>query len=216
MKRYAYHIAIVGMVILIAARTGSSDAGKETAAARVARLVAQLGADRFAQREAASKELEAVGEPALPALRKAAASSDNLEVRRRAERIIQALAWVVTKRELKKLQGTWYLTSYETDGKRIKGADKAHVFIFKGDQWSIQVGGHVFQAGTVQRIEVKEKCNAIDLLITGAGGIGVTGVSIYALEGESLKYVNGSPRPTEFVTKRGDGRHYLTFRRARP
>jgi uncharacterized protein (TIGR03067 family) len=216
MKRYPYHLAIVGVVILIAAGKGSSAAGKVTSAARVARLIAQLGADCFAQREAASKELEAIGEPALPALRKAAASSDDLEIRQRAKRIVQSLARLVTNRELKKLQGTWYLTSYETDGKRIKGADKAHVFIFKGDKWSILVGGHLFQAGTVQRIEVKEKFNAIDLLIAGAGGIGVTGVSIYALEGESLKYVNGSPRPTEFVTKKGDGRHYLTFRRASP
>jgi hypothetical protein len=73
----------------------------------------------------------------------------------------------------------------------------------------------LFQAGTVQRIEVKEKRNAIDLLITQGSGAGVTAVSIYATEGDSLKYLNcGEPRATEFVTKPGDGRHYLTFRRA--
>jgi uncharacterized protein (TIGR03067 family) len=207
---------MIGMAIQVAAGTGHSGADKETVAARVARLIAQLGADRFAQREAASKDLEAIGEPALAALRKAATSSDDVEVRRRAELIIQAIVRFVTKRELKKLQGTWWLTSYETGGKRIKGEDKAHVFTFNGDKWSIQVGGQVFQAGTVQRIEVKQKFNTIDLLTTGAGGTHTTGVSIYAFEGESLKYINGNPRPTDFVTKKGDGRHYLTFRRAKP
>jgi uncharacterized protein (TIGR03067 family) len=216
LKRYAYHIGAVGMVILIATATGYSDADNWMVAARVARLVAQLGADKFAQREGASKELESIGEPALPALREAAASNDDVEIRRRAEMIIQAIAGLVTKRELTRLQGAWCLLSYETDGKRIKGEDQAHVFTFEGEKWSLRVGGQVFQAGTVQRIEVKQKFNAIDLLITGGGGVDVTTASIYSLKGESLKYVNGNPRPTEFVTKRGDGRHYLTFRRAKP
>jgi uncharacterized protein (TIGR03067 family) len=183
---------------------------------KIAALIKQLGDNRFARREAASQKLLGIGEPALPALRQAASSSDDLETRLRAEQIIQAIAEFVTKKELKKQQGTWCLISYETDGKRIKGEDKAHVFIFTGNKWSIRVGGQVFQAGVVQRIEVKDKFKVIDLLITGAGGIGVTAESIYALEGESLRYVNGRPRPVEFVTKQGDGRHYLTFRRAKP
>jgi uncharacterized protein (TIGR03067 family) len=208
--------ALVGIVMLATAGLLHGDADKETVAARVARLIEQLGDDRFAKREAASSELAAIGEPALSALRKAAASSTDLEIRRRAEVIIRAIAESVTQRELKKLQGTWCLISYETDGQRIKGEDKTHVFSFKGNQWSIQVGGRVFQAGTVQRIEVKQKRNAIDLRIAGAGGTGVTALSSYALEGDSLKYVNGNPRPLEFLTKKGDGRHYLTFRRAKP
>jgi uncharacterized protein (TIGR03067 family) len=115
------------------------------------------------------------------------------------------------------LQGTWSLVAYETDGKQTKGEDKSHIFAVKGEQWSIQVGGQVFQAGTVQRIEVKEKLNAIDLLITEGGNVGATAASIYAVEGDSLKYLNcGDPRATEFTTKPGDGRHYLTFRRAKP
>jgi hypothetical protein len=50
------------------------------------------------KREAASRELEAIGEPALRVLRKAA-SSDHLEVRRRAERIIQAIADHAAKKD---------------------------------------------------------------------------------------------------------------------
>jgi uncharacterized protein (TIGR03067 family) len=185
-------------------------------AERIDRLIKQLGDDDFAKREAASEELAEIGEPALPALRKAAASTD-AEVRRRAEQIMQMIAGRATKKELARLQGTWSLVSYETDGKQIKGEDKGHLFTFQGDRWSLRVGGQVFQAGTVQRIEAKEKCNAIDLLIGEGSNPGATALSIYVIEGDTLKYLNcGDPRPTEFVTKAGDGRHYLTFHRVKP
>jgi uncharacterized protein (TIGR03067 family) len=216
MCRYPFRGGMFGMVTLVATGTVLGDRDKEIVAARITPLIGKLGDDRFAEREAASKELEAMGERALAALRKAATSRDDPEIKRRAERIVQTFAGKVTKRELEKLQGNWYLISCETDGKRIKGEDKAHFFIFKGDKWSIQVNGRVFQAGTVQRIEVKEKLNAIDLLIVEGSVIRATAVSIYSLEGLSLKYLNGNTRPTEFVTKEGDGRHYLTFRHAKP
>src|SRR5262249_32206034 len=81
----------------------------ETMTDRVARLIRQLGHNVFAQREAASKELDAIGEPALGALRKAAASSDDLEIRRRAQRIVAAVTGrvraAVTKKQLERLQG---------------------------------------------------------------------------------------------------------------
>jgi hypothetical protein len=53
-------------------------------------LVGQLGADRFADREAAARALEARGEAAIPALRAAAAHPDP-EVRRRAAAIVTRL-----------------------------------------------------------------------------------------------------------------------------
>lgn len=95
--------------------------------------------------------------------------------------------------------------------------DKDHVFIVKGDTWAIRLGGQLYQGGTVQRIEVKEKLNGVELLITDGSNPRATAVSIFAVEGESLKYLNfGGPPPTEFVTKPGDGRHFMTFRRAKP
>ena len=59
-------------------------------AERVARLVEQLGSDEFAQRELAAKELDALGEPALAELRRAAVSSDSSEIRWRAQRLLTA------------------------------------------------------------------------------------------------------------------------------
>jgi hypothetical protein len=52
-------------------------------AATIAKLIEQLGADSFADREAASKALDKIGTPALEAVRKATKSGD-AEVRKRA------------------------------------------------------------------------------------------------------------------------------------
>jgi HEAT repeat protein len=51
-------------------------------------LIKQLGDRRFAQREAASKRLEEIGEPALEALRKAAATQPDPEIYRRARELL--------------------------------------------------------------------------------------------------------------------------------
>jgi RNA polymerase sigma factor (sigma-70 family) len=59
----------------------SAPRGKEDD--RIGRLIRQLGSDRFAEREKATKELDKIGAPALDALREAARSGDP-EVRRRA------------------------------------------------------------------------------------------------------------------------------------
>jgi hypothetical protein len=61
-------------------------AGK-SADATAERLVKQLGSRKYAERAAATRQLEALGEPALPALRRAAATAD-LETRRRAEVLV--------------------------------------------------------------------------------------------------------------------------------
>jgi uncharacterized protein (TIGR03067 family) len=201
-----------------ALRSGSGEAAQRD---RIAALIRQLGDKEFARREEASKELDAIGEPALDALRKAVSSDDDPEIRSRAATIVRAVTdrirAATTEKELKKLQGTWSLVSYEMEGKRIKGEDNRHLFVVKGNRWSIHIDGQVVQAGTVQQIEVMAKHNAIDLLITGGSGIRTTAVSIYVVEGGSLRYLNcGEPRATDFTTKRGDGRHFLTFRRAKP
>lgn len=59
-------------------------------AARIAELIGQLGSDTFADREKATKELEAIGAPALDALRKAA-RDDEPERRKRAEGLVKKI-----------------------------------------------------------------------------------------------------------------------------
>ncbi len=58
--------------------------------AKIARLIQQLGSNNFDEREKASKELDAIGAPALEALRKAA-KSDDAETKRRAEELAQKI-----------------------------------------------------------------------------------------------------------------------------
>src|SRR5688572_24062329 len=78
-------------------------APKEAAKAQLAlddetlkRLVRELGDNNFAVREAASQRLRDIGQPALQALKRAAAA-DNLEVSRRAEKLVQAICKTIFK-----------------------------------------------------------------------------------------------------------------------
>lgn len=57
----------------------------------VERLVKQLGSDKFKEREAATNALAKIGKPAVNALRKAATGNGDLEIRRRAANLLQAL-----------------------------------------------------------------------------------------------------------------------------
>jgi hypothetical protein len=111
MRSGALVCAVVALALVAGVGSPRGDSGKAAKPDRVAALTKQLGDDAFAKREAASKELEDIGEPALAALRKAATSSDDLEIRRRAERIIQTLAIraddAAIKRQLAAFKGKW-------------------------------------------------------------------------------------------------------------
>ena len=66
------------LVLVLATLVGADDTST-----RIARLIQQLGSDRYVDREAANKALEAIGAPALEALEKAARDSPDPEVRLR-------------------------------------------------------------------------------------------------------------------------------------
>ena len=54
-------------------------------------LIRQLGSPKFAERQAATKRLEAIGDRAAEALRNAAASNPDPEIRRRAEALLAGM-----------------------------------------------------------------------------------------------------------------------------
>jgi hypothetical protein len=82
---------LVGIVFGTQAEFLPGDPAKEADTEKIARLVKELGNETFAKRETASEELIAIGVPALTASRRVAASSEDPEVRRRAERVIQSI-----------------------------------------------------------------------------------------------------------------------------
>src|SRR5262249_13640884 len=62
----------------------------DPAPAAIARLIEQLGSPEFTEREKATAELEALGQPVVAALRQAAEGTDP-EIRRRAETLVHRL-----------------------------------------------------------------------------------------------------------------------------
>lgn len=71
-------------------------------ATRLQRLLADLDAPRFAAREKATRELEAIASRVEPTLRAARAAATSVEVRRRLERVLErAERWVPTPEEVR-------------------------------------------------------------------------------------------------------------------
>lgn len=84
-------LLLVCCLVLVGAVWAQGDAPPATDAEHIARLIGQLGSPVFDQRKAATKELERIGQPALGALRTAAARHKDAEVRRRAGRLVEVL-----------------------------------------------------------------------------------------------------------------------------
>ena len=218
MRVYAFMAAVV--VILLTAEAGNLRAypGKETEAERIARLIKQLGDDSFEKREVASRELDAIGEPAVAALRKAA-SSDDPEIRRRAATILRAIAArrlaVAARKEIEGLQGTWYSTATEYAGKQQTGEEKTATHIITADRWENKHGETVLQSGTLNVIEVSDKLVKIDFVVTAGFGNGDTWLAIYERNGDELKWCGGYigrqglERPKMFTTREGDGGYFI-------
>ncbi len=87
-KRWSLLALLLGLGVGLGA-TVSGPAGADDTD-RVARLVKQLGSNRFVERDRAKRELEAIGMPALEALRRAARSKD-LETSRRAGELVRRM-----------------------------------------------------------------------------------------------------------------------------
>src|SRR5262245_39828550 len=212
MRTHAVIGAVVGIILTAQAGTLGGNPGGETETERIARLVKQLGDDAFAKREAASRELNAIGKPALPALRKAAASSDDPEIRRRAEKIVADVAArllaPLAKKEIEALQGTWITTSTEAAG-APQGQDNFR-HVITGDRWVCKQGEVVVQSGTIKVIEVSDKLVKIDFIVTEGFKNGDTWVGIYDRNGDMLKWCggyvgDGRARPATLTTRPGDG-----------
>lgn len=82
---------VVGAVVWLTVR------GSEAEESPLAPIIARLGDEDYSIREAASRELLHFGEPALPALRAAAATNTDLETRLRARQLVSAILLSIRK-----------------------------------------------------------------------------------------------------------------------
>ena len=101
---------------------------KEVKSDQVAGLIKQLGDNDFDKREVAGKKLEALGETALASLRKAATTSDDAEIRRRADQLVQTITERVAREAEVKVIGTWKLV-------KSRNGDEAWQDAPEGQRW---------------------------------------------------------------------------------
>jgi uncharacterized protein (TIGR03067 family) len=200
------------------AATFGANSGKKKDAETISRLIKQLGDDDFEKREAASRELDSIGEPAVSALRKAVASSPDVEIRRRAETIIGGIAAralaAAARKEIEALQGAWYSTSSACNGVRQTGEERGARHIFTADRWENKNGETLLQSGTLRFVEVNDKLVKIDFIVTEGHRKGDTWLAVYERKGDDLQWCGGYvgqslARPTTLTTKRGDGGYFL-------
>ncbi len=116
MSRPNQRLALVAFLFLPLVCVGTVELPGRTQP-EVKRLIRQLGSESFPEREAASRALEAIGEPAQQALRTAINDSDP-EVRRRAAELVEALVDRVRGEEVVALQGLWVLKTTEYLGEK--------------------------------------------------------------------------------------------------
>jgi uncharacterized protein (TIGR03067 family) len=175
---------------------------------RIAALVRQLGDKEFAKREAASKELGVIGEPARDALKAAAAGAD-AEVSQRALKVLGTLdaraRAAAAKADLEKLQGTWYTTSVGSAG-TTAGEDKTDTITYEGTKYVQRRSGYVFSEGTIEIVDATARPKRIDYFPTGGTAKGGHVCSIYMLSGEEHVICSGTGpagRPGEFAGQAG-------------
>jgi hypothetical protein len=111
-------LGFLALMILPLGGSGKADL-PQTGQPEIQRLIRKLGSENFQEREAASRDLAAIGEPARSALRSARDSSD-LEVRRRAARLVELLVDADAAREAVALQGVWVLKMTEYLGEKAE------------------------------------------------------------------------------------------------
>src|SRR5262249_53300835 len=113
----------IRLAMVVFALTPAAFAGNDLDDKVVEQLVRQLGDDDFAVREAATKKLEETGPLALPQLRAAMKSTD-LEVRRRAAELVEAIDKRWTR--LGHKQALWHV-AVSPDGKRFVTSSADHM-----------------------------------------------------------------------------------------
>ncbi len=119
------------------------------------------------------------------------------------------------KAELKKMEGTWQLTSAVADGKETLGevVKKVRVVI-KDGKHTVHLGDDVVVKDIPFKLDPSQKPKTTDDTV----GEGKTIKGIYKLDGDTLTSCVaevGKDRPTEFASKAGSGHTLRVFKRVK-
>ncbi len=216
MRHFA--LACVAAGLFLAHGTSAASGPEKAAPQHIADLVARLGDEEFAAREAATAELERIGEPALPALRQAIATSDDLEIRHRAEGIVEEMDGRAGVRELARIEGAWAGVTSSENGqeKALEGDDALRLVLRDGESVAVNGRGAESCRCVWRVVDAAGTPGKIDLLTPD----GRTFRMIYVLDADTLKYCgayadNESGRPADFSTRDGDGRYMITLKRTK-
>jgi hypothetical protein len=79
------------MFLIVVSMMALNDPSLIADAAPINRLIEQLGSEVYAEREAATKALDRLGEPSLEHLHRASEKTDDVEIRRRTEGLLKTI-----------------------------------------------------------------------------------------------------------------------------
>jgi uncharacterized protein (TIGR03067 family) len=120
-------------------------------------------------------------------------------------------------RDLKKLEGTWRVISYEKNGLKYSAESLAlmPLLTFKGSTYSWSDGG---RPGKIVRIDANAKPKTLDYRITAGGDKDKTELGIYEITGDSFRDCfapDGGQRPKEFNANQGTGQTLVVYERVK-
>ena len=121
------------------------------------------------------------------------------------------------KKDRKRIDGTWQVTSLEIGGNKSKDEDVKKLTVVNGSDgtWSVRSEGKEISKGT-STFDPTKKPKAIDFTPTEGGGTGEKFLGIYQLRKNTRKLCfapSGKDRPTKFSST-PDNQHILvTFKR---
>ena len=125
----------------------------------------------------------------------------------------------VDREELKKLQGTWAVTSQEHGGKKSEATSIANLTVeVSGTKVTTRDGLDVKEDASVAHLGARAKPAEVDLKITAGTDLGKVVKGIWKLEADTLTICIAEPdkeRPKAFEAKEGTGHTLLVLRKAK-
>ena len=121
------------------------------------------------------------------------------------------------KKDRKRIEGTWQITSLEIGGNKSKDEDVKKLTVVNGDDgtWSVRSEGKEISKGT-STFDPTKKPKTIDFTPTEGGGKGEEFLGIYQLRKNNRKLCfapSGKDRPTEFSSTADNQQLLVTFER---